>query len=52
MSSVIAPFAYHAELIDGREIPKPLPNNLHSVIQGFLIQVVWPRAAQALPHPS
>lgn len=38
MGSILAPTAYHTELIDGREIEKPLPKNLHAFIQTFLIQ--------------
>lgn len=30
--------AYHTEFIDGREIQKPLPKNLHAFIQSFLLQ--------------
>ncbi len=33
---VISP-TYHVELIDGREIEKPLPKKLHTFIQVFLI---------------
>lgn len=38
MGSVLTPTAYHTELVDGREIEKPLPKNLHAFIQTFLIQ--------------
>jgi Uma2 family endonuclease len=31
--------AYHTELIDGREVEKPLPKNLHAFIQTFLAAV-------------
>ena len=36
MSTVLVDAAYHKELIDGREIEKPLPKNLHAFIQTFL----------------
>jgi len=36
MSTVLEDAAYHKELIDGREIEKPLPKNLHAFIQIFL----------------
>ena len=38
MGTVLTPTAYHTELIDGLEIEKPLPKNLHAFIQTFLIQ--------------
>lgn len=38
MGTVLTPTAYHTELIDGREVEKPLPKNLHAFIQTFLIQ--------------
>ena len=37
MSAALAGFSYHTELIDGREIEKPLPKNLHAFVQTFLI---------------
>ncbi len=36
MSTVVVEPAYHTELIDGHEIEKPLPKNLHAFIQTFL----------------
>ncbi len=36
MSTVLAHAAYHLELIDGREIEKPSPKDLHAIIQGYL----------------
>ncbi len=36
MSTFLVDAAYHKELIDGREIEKPLPKNLHAFIQIFL----------------
>lgn len=39
MSAVgLEPPTYHRELIDGREIQKPVPKKLHTFIQVFLIQ--------------
>lgn len=40
MSTVLAHAAYHLELIDGREIEKPLPKILHAIIQSYLIRVL------------
>ncbi len=37
MSTTTA-FQYHTELIGGIELEKPLPKNLHSFVQTFLIQ--------------
>jgi Uma2 family endonuclease len=37
MSTVVTTSQYHVELIDGREIEKPLPKKLHVFIQRFLI---------------
>jgi Uma2 family endonuclease len=37
MSTVLTEPAYHLELIDGREIQKPLPKELHAIIQSYLI---------------
>ncbi len=37
MSAVLTEPTYHTELIDGREIQKPLPKNLHSFAQTYLI---------------
>lgn len=36
MAGTITEPLYHTELIDGREIPKPLPKKLHAIIQGYL----------------
>lgn len=36
MSATITEPIYHTELIDGREIQKPLPKKLHAIIQGYL----------------
>jgi Uma2 family endonuclease len=36
MSTVVAEAVYHKELIDGREIEKPLPKDRHAFIQTFL----------------
>lgn len=36
ISALVEP-AYHTELIDGREIQKPLPKNLHAFTQSFLM---------------
>jgi Uma2 family endonuclease len=36
MGTVLLQAAYHKELIDGREIEKPLPKNLHAFIQTYL----------------
>ena len=33
MSAVLTEPIYHTELIDGREIQKPLPKNLHAFTQ-------------------
>ena len=38
MSPVLSIPGYHVELIDGVEVRKPAPKNLHAVVQGFLIQ--------------
>ncbi|MDQ2773452.1 MAG: Uma2 family endonuclease [Acidobacteriota bacterium] len=38
MSTVLVEPEYHLELIDGREIQKRVPRNLHAFIQPFLIQ--------------
>ena len=37
MGAALAGFTYHTERIDGREIEKPLPKNLHAFVQTFLI---------------
>ena len=35
MSTVLTT-AYHTELIDGREVEKPLPKEIHAIIQAYL----------------
>ena len=40
MSPVLTGTAYHTELIDGREVEKPLPKLLHARIQSFLIRIL------------
>ncbi len=40
------PYHYHVELIDGREIEKPLPKKLHILIQRFLIIVLTGKLPQ------
>lgn len=40
MSTVLTQPAYHLELIDGREIEKPVPKELHAIIQTFLIEAL------------
>ena len=37
MSTVLAVPQYHVELIDGREVEKPLPNMLHFQVGRYLI---------------
>jgi Uma2 family endonuclease len=39
-SSVVATTPYHTELIDGREVPKPLPKILHARLQSYLILAI------------
>src|SRR5581483_7378335 len=51
MSTVLAHTPYHLELIDGREIEKPLPEKLHAIIQSYLSRALGsslPRAVQVL----
>jgi Uma2 family endonuclease len=43
MSAVLTRPEYHVELIDGREVQKPLPKNLHAFIQSYLIRVLGAR---------
>ncbi len=38
MATVLTPATYHTELIDGQEIEKPVPKNLHAFAQTYLIQ--------------
>ncbi len=40
MSSVLTQPSYHLELIDGREIEKPLPRKLHAFVQTYLLVVL------------
>lgn len=47
MSAVLTEPLYHTELIDGREIQKPLPKNLHAFVQTYLLQ--W--FGRQLPRP-
>jgi Uma2 family endonuclease len=37
MSAVLTESLYHVELIDGREVEKPLPRKLHILVQRYLI---------------
>lgn len=49
MSTAVTP-GYHLELIDGREIEKPLPKKLHVFVQTYLASVLardLPRAYRA-----
>jgi Uma2 family endonuclease len=39
MGAVLVEPKYHLELIDGREIQKPLPKKLHFLIQSYLIWI-------------
>jgi Uma2 family endonuclease len=41
MSAVITEPIYHTEFIDGREIQKPLPKNLHAFTQSYLLGSFW-----------
>ena len=43
MSSVLTESLYHVELIDGREVQKPLPKKFHAIIQSYLIAVLTAR---------
>jgi Uma2 family endonuclease len=45
-SAVITEPIYHTEFIDGREIQKPLPKNLHAFTQTYLIIFF----SRTLPH--
>lgn len=47
MSTTLTEPVYHVELIDGREVQKPLPKKLHVLIQTYLII----KLAQLLPEP-
>lgn len=46
MSTVLTTPQYHVELIDGREVEKPLPKKLHVRIQKYLIVEL----TRQLPH--
>lgn len=46
MSTVFTQPAYHVELIDGREIEKPVPKELHAIIQSYLIEVLRTRLSK------
>jgi hypothetical protein len=37
MSTVLTQPQYHVELIDGREVEKPVPKKLHVFVQQYLI---------------
>jgi Uma2 family endonuclease len=54
MTAVSTQPQYHVELIDGREIEKPLPRKLHVLIQTYLLLVLnrnlLPKQYQALPE--
>lgn len=41
------PESYHMELIDGVEVEKPLPKNLHAFVQSYLLVFL----TQMLPRP-
>ena len=45
MSTVLVQPAYHLELIDGREVQKPLPKRYHFLIESYLIHTI----ANSLP---
>ena len=44
MSTALVDAAYHKELIDGREIEKPLPKKLHPRVQAFLMRMLGSKA--------
>jgi Uma2 family endonuclease len=53
MSTPSFVFRYHTELIDGREIEKPLPTKLHAIVQKFLmfwLQQILPASYDYLPE--
>lgn len=53
MSAVITQPSYHLELIDGREVEKPLPKKLHAFVQSYLIFVLsrdLPRKYRCAPE--
>jgi Uma2 family endonuclease len=43
---------YHKELIDGREVEKPLPKKLHAFAETFSTRRFGDEAAAALPSPA
>ena len=47
MDSVLTQATYHVELIDGSEVEKPLPKELHAFIQMYLILAL---SRQMPPH--
>jgi hypothetical protein len=38
MNSVLTTPRHHVELIDGREVERPVPKKLHAICQTFLIE--------------
>jgi hypothetical protein len=52
MSAVLAEASYHKELIDGREVEKPLPKNLHAFIQTFLGRSYWQGYRETTEQPQ
>jgi Uma2 family endonuclease len=53
MSTVLIDPGYHTELIDGREVEKPLPKKLHARVQAFLLRILGMklvRPYEALPE--
>jgi Uma2 family endonuclease len=53
MSTVLVQPGYHTELIDGREVEKPLPKKLHARVQAFLVRILGmklERPYEALPE--
>jgi Uma2 family endonuclease len=54
MTAVSTRPQYYVELIDGREVEKPLPRKLHALIQTYLLLVLnrdlLPKQYQALPE--
>jgi Uma2 family endonuclease len=45
MSAILTEPLYHAELIDGVEVAKPLPKKLHAVIQSYVIRTLGSRVS-------
>ena len=53
MSTVVAEPLYHVELINGREVEKPLPKKLHVFVKAYLIRKLGREMSQqyrALPE--